>query len=210
MHLLTILLAAVLAAVAVPVVRGLMPEGGRARPWTVGLLAVPIAAILGWSAGRVADLSIPSAIGLALVAVALAVQFVVDLSTHRLPREVSYAGLVAFAVTVPFAGADSVRLVHAVIGALVMTSITLGLVLLTRGSMGVGDVHLSPLLGALAGWFGFLAAIGVAWVVTAITGGVVVAAGLALGRLDRGTHVPYGPFLIVGALAACVVSAVGQ
>ena len=210
MHLLTILLAAVLAAVSFPVVRGLMPDAGRARPWSVVPLAAVFAVALGWSAARIVEIGVVMAVGLAVVAVVLAVQFVVDLVTHRLPRELSYAGLVVLALAFASSDAGSTRLVHAGLGAVVMVAITLGLVLLTRGSLGMGDVHLSPLLGALTGWFGFLSAVAVAWVVTAVSGGAAVAAGLALGRLRRGQHIPYGPFLVVGALASCLLSAVGQ
>ena len=46
------------------------------------------------------------------------------------------------------------------------------------------------------------------WIVTALSGGVVVAVGLAVGRLDRSDHVPYGPFMVFGSMVAVLIGAV--
>lgn len=208
--LLATLLAAVLAAAILPVVRRVVAGGYGSRTWAVVPVAVVVAAVLEWAVSRVVEPSSAVVVGFTAVAVVLAMQLVIDLETHRLPRQISYAGLLVLAATVLLADGGRDRIVSSVVGALVMTAITVGFVALTRGSLGIGDVHLSPLLGALAGWFGFLTAIAIAWVVTAVVGGVVVALGLALRRLDRTDHVPYGPFLVLGTLASCVISAVAR
>ena len=208
MLLLTILLAAVLAAAIIPVLRRIVAGDVRTPVWSVVPVAVVFAAVLEWAVSRVVDPTVVAIVGFTVVAVVLAMQSVIDLATHRLPRELSYAGLPVLAVAMVFSGGEQGRIIGSVLGALAMTAITIGLVALTRGSLGMGDVHLSPLLGALAGWFGFLVAIAIAWVVTAIAGGIVVALGLALRRLDRSDHVPYGPFLVFGTLASCVLSAI--
>lgn len=208
MLLLAISLATVLAAAVLPVLRGLVAADRSALVWPVVPLSAIVAVMLQWSASELVTMSIMPTIGLAVVAVVLTAQFAIDLLTHRLPRELSYAGLVVFALTIPFADAPTGRLIGALVGALVMTAIALAIVAATRGSLGLGDVHFCPLLGALLGWFGFLVAVAFAWVATAFLGGVVVAIGLATRRLRRSDHVPYGPFLVLGTVLSCVAIAV--
>lgn len=207
MHLLAILLAAFVAAAATPIVTGLAPAIGRLRTASVVPLAAALGAVLVWASSRIVTVRAPLAIALAVVAAVLAVQTVVDLAVHRLPREISYAGLLAFALALPFTetGATN-RWFGALLGLAIMTAITAALVVVTRGSLGIGDLHLSPLLGALIGFFA-PALIALAWVVTAFVGGVVVAIGLATRRLQRSQHVPYGPFMILGAIVAIVAGA---
>lgn len=207
MPLFTIVLAAMLAGVSLPVVNGLAPTLGRWRSATVVPSAVVLAIALTWAMTRVLTLRAPMAIALGVVATALAVQTVIDLAVHRLPREISYAGLAAFALALPFTSTGPThRWIGALIGLAIMTVVTSLLIVLSRGSLGIGDLHLSPLLGALIGFFA-PALIAVAWVVTALSGGIVVAIGLATRRLDRSQHVPYGPYMILGSMVAILVGA---
>lgn len=207
MHLLAIVLAALAAAAAIPLVLGLAPALGRTRAACVVPLAAALGGVLVWASARIVTLGVALAIGLAVVAAVLAVQFVIDLAVHRLPREISYVGLVAFVLALPFTptGSDR-RWLGALVGLVLMTAITGALVVVTRGSLGIGDLHLSPLLGAVIGFFAPVL-VAVAWAVTAFVGGIVVAIGLMTRRLERSQHVPYGPFMIIGACSAIVVGA---
>jgi len=204
--LLAVCVAAALSAAALPIVESMAPSLGRARAALVSPLAGALAAVLVWSADRVEELGLPMAIGLGGVAVVLAVQVILDLSTHRLPRQISHLGLALFVVAA-VVGGDVARVPSALVGMLAMTAVTGLLVMVTRGSLGIGDLHLAPLLGALVGWFS-PALIVPMWIVTALSGGVVVAVGLAAGRLDRSDHVPYGPFMVFGSMVAVLIGAV--
>ena len=206
MNLLAIGVAGVLAAATLPLVEGLAPDLGRTRASAVIPMAVVIAGFLGWAVSQIAVVRFPSALALGVVASVLAWQSVIDLAVHRLPRELSYLGLAVLLIAVGFSGGSD-RLGGVLIGLAAMTAVTGLLVVLTRGSLGVGDLHLAPLLGALVGWFS-PPLVALAWGVTALSGAVVVIIGLAAGRLRRSDHIPYGPFMILGSLVAVLVGAI--
>ncbi len=104
------------------------------------------------------------------------------------------------------------RTVSIAAGAVAMTAITLALTRLTRGSLGRGDVHFSPMLGVMIGWSSpwpdLLSALIMMWLITTVTAALVTLGGLALRRLDRGSTIPYGPFMALGTLVV-VASALG-
>ena len=136
----------------------------------------------------------------------LAVLLAIDVDVQLLPRELS---LPAFVVTVVgstiIEGPADVGRARPIIGAVVMTAITLGLRLVSRGSLGMGDVLVSPLLGAMLGWFDPWAVVA-AWFVAALAGGVGAAISLVRGE-PRQSLVAYGPFLILGSVVALVGTA---
>lgn len=69
-----------------------------------------------------------------------------------------------------------------------------------EGAMGWGDVKLAGVIGLAAGFPGVLVALGLA-----ILGGGLVAGVLLLSGLKkRGGHVPFGPFLSAGIMAALI------
>ncbi|MGA1033949.1 MAG: prepilin peptidase, partial [Ilumatobacteraceae bacterium] len=77
-------------------------------------------------------------------------QTVVDASTRRLPLRISHlTALMLAAATILDAPSRTVSIAA---GAVAMTAITLALTRLTRGSLGRGDVHFSPMLGVMIGW----------------------------------------------------------
>jgi leader peptidase (prepilin peptidase)/N-methyltransferase len=65
-------------------------------------------------------------------------------------------------------------------------------------AMGFGDVKLAPLLGATLGWVGLASAV-VGLFAAFLLGGVAGMTLLLTGRARRGSHLPFGPFLIAGA-----------
>lgn len=75
-----------------------------------------------------------------------------------------------------------------------------GLWLFSGGrGMGFGDVKLAPVLGATLGWVGVGAA--VSGLLTAfVIGGVVGIVLLVTQRAGRRSHMPFGPYLLMGAL----------
>lgn len=68
------------------------------------------------------------------------------------------------------------------------------------GQVGFGDVKLAGLLGLVTGWAGWEAAV-LAFVMTAVAGGLQAAAVVAMGRKDF----PYGPAMLAGAASAIAV-----
>ena len=136
----------------------------------------------------------------------LAVLLAIDVDVQLLPRELSLpAFVVALVGSSIIEGPADVGRAGPIIGAVVMTAITLGLRLVSRGSLGMGDVLVSPLLGVVLGWFDPWAVVA-AWFVAALAGGIGAAIGLVRGE-PRQSLVAYGPFLILGTAVALVGTA---
>ena len=130
----------------------------------------------------------------------------IDLRTKRLPRQITYA---AAAIGVPLLCIAALvrheprRIGMMLVGAAVAFTFMLLVYLLSlrQGGMGDGDVRLSPLLGAYLGWLnpGIVAA---GLFLGFLSGAVVGLIVIAVGRGDRKTAVPFGPFLALGTIAA--------
>jgi leader peptidase (prepilin peptidase)/N-methyltransferase len=152
----------------------------------------------------------------------LAALAVYDVRQRRLPNALTLPGAVAVLIAAALAG----RGVPALLGALVLTALYLGVHLVAPVAMGAGDVKLAIGVGALTGAFGVdawvLAAIG-APLLTALWGIVVVqargtgaseatggitgaseATGGITGASEAtgGITVPHGPSMCVATLAA--------
>jgi leader peptidase (prepilin peptidase) / N-methyltransferase len=82
-------------------------------------------------------------------------------------------------------------------------------VLIYPAGMGWGDVKLSGLIGLYLGWFGagaVLAGLLGGYLLAAVTGiGLIVT-----GRATRKSHLPFGPFMLAGALAVILIPALSQ
>ena len=75
-----------------------------------------------------------------------------------------------------------------------------GIWLLTGGrAMGFGDVKLAPVLAATLGWVGVSSAL-VGLLAAFVLGGGVGLVLMLTGRARRGSHMAFGPFLLLGAL----------
>ncbi len=136
-----------------------------------------------------------------LLGVALAL---VDAAVFRLPDILTTSAAVGTALLLTAAAVttgDMSALAAAGLGALGLGLFYYLLVLIPGAGMGRGDGQLAIVVGACLGWLGS------AVVVTATVAAVLLAAGfviaeLAAGRLNRHDPVPYGPFLLLGALVA--------
>jgi leader peptidase (prepilin peptidase)/N-methyltransferase len=127
----------------------------------------------------------------------------IDLLTHTLPRQLSYAILflgVPF-ITVAALLDDSPRRIGLAFGGLIMATVIVGvLYLIGRGALGAGDVRLAPTLGLYLGWHGLRA------VYYGIFLGFILAAVVSLllivtRKFTRHDEIPMGPFLVAGTLA---------
>ena len=90
-------------------------------------------------------------------------------------------------------------LTRALIGSLVLAILFAAIILLTKGKgMGWGDVKLVFVLGLLVGWPRLVVASFSAF----FTGAIVSLFLLAVGKKRFGQTIPFGPFLILGAVIA--------
>ncbi|GLJ78732.1 prepilin peptidase [Microbacterium imperiale] len=137
---------------------------------------------------------------MAVIGVALVV---IDLRDHRLPNRLVlplYPLGIAYAAAVAMAhGSVSPLLGAAASGAVVFGASYL----LYRGGggLGGGDVKLAGALGLVTGAHGWEVPV-IATVVAVLSGGLFALTLIALRRADRRTRIPFGPFLVGGAVVA--------
>lgn len=192
----------------VPVVSYLV-LGGRCRHCGAGIslryplvelatAAVFVLAVAAAYGGVFPFAVLPLVLYWAAVGVALAL---IDLDHHRLPDALT---LPSIAVTAVLLGAASValgdpgRLVPAAVGLGALGALYLLLAIGYPGGMGLGDVKLALGLGPLLGWLGW-APLVVGGFSAFVLGGAVGVVLLATGRAGRGSGIPFGPFMLLGA-----------
>jgi len=137
-----------------------------------------------------------------------AVLTLVDLEVHRLPDVLTLPAYPVAALLLAWCSAttgDWTALARAAAcsGAAVLV-FTLA-VLLSPGQqgLGLGDVKLAGVLGALLGWFSWLAAV-YGLVAGFILGGLVAVALLLARRASRRSTISFGPAMVVGAYLVAV------
>lgn len=127
----------------------------------------------------------------------------IDFDTMTLPNRITYPLFIVTLIYLPavaYLTGQVDHLVNAGIGAAIYGGFFFLLWFLTGGrGLGFGDVKLSPTLGALIGWFaaveGSLVALASAFIIGGLPAGILMAAGV----IKRGTPIPFGPMLILGA-----------
>jgi leader peptidase (prepilin peptidase)/N-methyltransferase len=159
-------------------------------------------AALAWRLARLDLLSaLPAYLWFASAGVALAL---IDLELRRLPNAIIFPSYPMLAVLLVASAAwqhDWWSLVRAGIGCVALFGFYLLLVLLYPAGMGWGDVKLAGLLGgvlAYLSWSALLIGAFGGFLLGAVVGVAVIAAG----RGGRKTALPFGPFMIAGALLA--------
>ena len=130
-----------------------------------------------------------------------------DLAVQRLPDPLTgaaYAGTVVLLLAAAAVGGTEgswSALVRALLGGLALAGFYLLLMVISPSGMSLGDVKLAASLGTLLAWFGWrlLLAGGFAGF---LLGGLYGIALLASGRATRKQPIPFGPFMIAGAVLA--------
>lgn len=196
----------------VPVVSWLLLRGRcrscgvkiSARYPAVELLTALLFAGLAWYFGPVAEL--PAFLYLAAVGVALAL---IDLDLQRLPDVLTLPSYVVGLVLLGIASGvhhDGWSLIRALIGMAVLFGFYFTVAVIAPRGMGFGDVKLAGVIGLYLAWLGWgQLAVGAfaAFAVGALVGiGLILFAGGG-----RKTKVPFGPFMLVGALIGIVAGA---
>ena len=139
---------------------------------------------------------------------ALLVIAVVDLDVMRVPDKILFPSVaLSLAALVAVSAADDSwhQFGRAVVGAGIGFAALLLIHLVAPKAMGFGDVKLAALCGLLCGWVGWWAlVVGLygAFVLGAVTGVVLIAAG----RHERKRHLPFAPFLALATTIAVLVT----
>lgn len=126
----------------------------------------------------------------------------VDLAEHRLPRRLTYpsaVGTLLLLGAADLAGDRTGSALSALYGALVLWAVfwLMALVL----PFGRGDADLGLTVGAVLGWYGFTALFEGVFL-GFLLAGLYGTAKLAARRAGRRDELPFGPFLLLGALLA--------
>lgn len=135
-------------------------------------------------------------------ALALLVLFVIDLQQRILPNVITLPGIVVGLVFSPFVPPGWRE---ALIGALIGGG---GLFVVAEGyyrirgeeGLGMGDVKMLGMIGAFLGWKLMLLTL----VLSSLAGSLVGVLMIASGKGDMKYALPFGTFLTLGALAACI------
>jgi leader peptidase (prepilin peptidase)/N-methyltransferase len=140
------------------------------------------------------------------IAVALAL---IDLDVHRLPNVIVLPAYPVLGVLLAL-GLGGHALLRAGTGALVLFGFFLLVAIVAPRGMGLGDVKLAGVVGAMTGalsWGAFLVAALGGFMLGAVAGVLLIAARRAEGR----TAVPFGPFMLLAAWASILgASGLGQ
>ncbi|MGW1344996.1 prepilin peptidase [Kribbella sp. NPDC002412] len=175
--------------------------GRRAASWC-GLLAAVSGGLLGWMLGTT-----PVLVAWLLLAVSGAVLGYIDARTRYLPSAIiwpSYlvVGLALLGAAVVSGEWGSLR--RAVIAGAIGFAVFYVLWFVFPRGVGFGDVRLSGLLGLALGWLGW------GEFITGLYGGfflgaVVGIALIATKVMTRKQMVPFGPFMLIGALGGVLL-----
>lgn len=142
----------------------------------------------------------PAAFYLVTISVALGL---IDLETRRLPNKIvlpSYP-IAAVLIGVGIALGESTWWdgVRALVGAGLLFALYMVLALVRPGGMGYGDIKLAGVLGLYLGWWGWGALV-VGGFAAFLLGGLWGIAMMALGSAGRKSRIPFGPWMLAGAL----------
>ena len=144
---------------------------------------------------------LPAFLYLGAVGIALAA---IDLDVKRLPNAIvlpSYAVAALWLGAAAIAQGDSTSLIRAVVGLVALFGGYFLLAVIVPGGMGFGDVKLAGVLGLYLGWLGWTE-LAVGTFGGFLLGGLAGLLLMATGRAGRKSHLPFGPFMLLGAFLA--------
>ena len=132
-----------------------------------------------------------------------------DIKEHRLPNSLTLAGFLAgigVSIIIGISRNSFSPLIHSLSVALLAGCTFLLLNLASRGGMGMGDVKLAVMLGALISPFGWQVLV-MGFIVAFVLGAIFGLILLASKRANRKTLIPFGPYLLVGAWVSLFIGA---
>jgi leader peptidase (prepilin peptidase)/N-methyltransferase len=134
-------------------------------------------------------------------------QSIIDYTTHRLPRGVTFRAAIVGGPLLALAAInhDDNGHIGVMFASFIITLVLFALLAASsRGGIGGGDVRLAPVLAMFLGWLGashVYIGLGSGF----ILGGVVAAGMLITRRASTSTRIAFGPFLCIGAVIAVFV-----
>ena len=160
-------------------------------------------------AARLAQLHLLSAVPAFMYFTAAGIALaLVDLDCRRLPNAIvlpSYPVLAVALAASAWWQHDWWSLARAGIGCAALLTFFGSVVLIHPAGMGLGDVKLAGVIGLVLGYLSWSALV-IGAFLGFLLGAVVGVAVIASGRGNRKTAVPFGPFMIAGALIALFVA----
>jgi leader peptidase (prepilin peptidase)/N-methyltransferase len=136
----------------------------------------------------------------------------IDIHAQRLPATITASTACGVAILITASAVvarQASTLINAATAAMLLGTLYLTLAFATRKAMGMGDVWLSALLGLALGSLGWQAVFLGSLLPYAIALPILVVLRLRK-RLHRHSPIPFGPFLIAGALTAAAWTGVGS
>jgi len=131
---------------------------------------------------------------------------VVDLAVHRLPDRLTYCAAIGVWGLLLLGGSGSSWVRSLLAGLAVAGLFALSTLLLGRRGFGLGDAKLALSCAALLGWVGWPTVV-VGLMVAFVASGLASAALLAARRVRWSTHLPFGPFLVLGTIVGLLLAA---
>lgn len=165
----------------------------------VELVTAVVFGLLAWRIGLQVEL--PAFLYLGGVGIALAL---IDLDVKRLPNSLtlpSYAVGATLLGIAAVADSDAAAYIRALLGMLTLFAFYFLLAFIYPAGMGFGDVKLAGVLGMHLGWLGW-GVLAVGGFLGFLLGGLVGGALMMAKRAGRKTAIPFGPFMLLGALLA--------
>jgi leader peptidase (prepilin peptidase) / N-methyltransferase len=142
---------------------------------------------------------LPAYLYLGAIGIALAM---IDIDVKRLPNAIVLPSYVVMAVLLSTAAAiegEWDTLLRAALAGLALYAFYFLLMLVYPRGMGFGDVKLAGILGAALGWLGWGELV-VGSFLAFLVGGVFGLALMVVGRAGRKSAIPFGPWMLLGAL----------
>ncbi|WP_347754161.1 prepilin peptidase [Agrococcus sp. ProA11] len=133
----------------------------------------------------------------------------IDLDTHRLPDAIvlpSYPVLAALLGIAGLVTGDPGAMLRAALGAAILWSGYLLMAFAYPRGMGMGDVKLAGVIGMALGWLGW-PELAVGAFAAFLLGGLFALVLALLGRVGRGSGIPFGPWMLAGAGVAIFAGA---
>ncbi|MGC2424564.1 MAG: prepilin peptidase [Nitrospirota bacterium] len=139
---------------------------------------------------------------MALISAFIVVTFI-DLEHQIIPDGITLPGIVLGLILGPLVLRNPavpwhIGFINSLLGMVVGGGIFYLIAVLSRGGMGGGDIKLIAMIGAFLGWKGVLLTI----FVGSLLGAVVGIWLMVFKGMKRKTPIPFGPFLVAGAMAA--------
>ena len=130
----------------------------------------------------------------------------IDLKVHRLPNYLVAWFTVTQVVTLIGLNLGDLELLRiSILTAAGTTAIYLILFILSRGAFGMGDVKFAFPLGLTVGWFTPDLCL-IAIFTSFLLAGIVAVIGLAAKRIERTSHIAFGPYMFLGSFVVIAYS----